>query len=70
MIGWAAACATCFGAADSPMVGGMNNAIFFLLGIVALFWVAFAKLFWDFWQRSKRLAKPAPRLRLLKGGKA
>lgn len=70
MIGWAAACATCFGAADAPMVGGMNNAILFLLGIVALVWVGVVKLFWDFRRRSQRLAKRVPRLRLLKGGKA
>ncbi len=70
MTGWAAACATCFGAADSPIVGGMNNAILFLLGIVAVMWVGFGKLFWDFWQRSKRVSRPATRLRLLKGGKA
>lgn len=66
----AAACATCFGAAESPMVDGMNNAIFLLLGFVGLLWVAVGKLFWDFWRRSQRLAKPVPRLRLLKGGKA
>ncbi|HEX5758100.1 MAG TPA: hypothetical protein VF121_02800 [Thermoanaerobaculia bacterium] len=70
MIAWAAACATCFGAADSPMVGGMNNAILFLLGCVGLMWLGVGKLFWDFRRRSQRLERPAPRLRLLKGGKA
>ena len=66
----AAACATCYGAADAPMVGGMNNAIFLLLGFVGLLWLGVGKLFWDFSRRSRRLARPAPRLRLLKGGKA
>ncbi|SVE29835.1 uncharacterized protein METZ01_LOCUS482689, partial [marine metagenome] len=28
----AQACAVCYGAADDPMVRGMNSAIFFLLG--------------------------------------
>ncbi len=66
---WLVACATCYGAPDSAMVGGMNNAILLLLGFVGLIWLGVGKLFWDFWQRSKRLAKPVPRLRLLKGGK-
>jgi hypothetical protein len=30
----AAACATCYGASDSPMTAGMNNAILTLIGVV------------------------------------
>jgi hypothetical protein len=37
---------------------------------VGLVWIGVGKLFWDFSRRSRRLARPAPRLRLLKGGKA
>jgi len=70
----AAACAACFGAADSPMVHGQNQAILFLLGIVALVQVGVVKVIWDFRQRAKRLPPPptAPairRLRLIHGGK-
>ncbi|HEV7516222.1 MAG TPA: hypothetical protein VGR07_07980 [Thermoanaerobaculia bacterium] len=73
----AAACATCYGAADSPMVDGQNKAILVLLGFVGLVYVFVGKLIWDFRQRAKRLpppesAAPAPRirhLRLIHGGK-
>jgi len=73
----AAACATCYGAADSPMVDGQNKAILVLLGFVGLVYVFVGKLIWDFRQRAKRLppsegAVSAPRirhLRLIHGGK-
>jgi hypothetical protein len=73
----AAACATCYGAADSPMVDGQNKAILVLLGFVGLLYVFVGKVIWDFRQRAKRLpppesAAPAPRirhLRLIHGGK-
>jgi heme/copper-type cytochrome/quinol oxidase subunit 2 len=70
----AAACAACFGAADSPMVHGQNQAILFLLGIVALVQVGVVKVIWDFRQRAKRLPPPPTasavrRLRLIHGGK-
>jgi hypothetical protein len=73
----AAACATCYGAADSPMVDGQNKAILVLLGFVGLVYVFVGKLIWDFRQRAKRLPPPesaasAPRirhLRLIHGGK-
>jgi hypothetical protein len=73
----AAACATCYGAADTPMVNGQNKAILVLLGFVGLVYVFVGKLIWDFRQRAKRLslsdgAAPAPRirhLRLIHGGK-
>jgi hypothetical protein len=73
----AAACATCYGAADTPMVNGQNKAILVLLGFVGLVYAFVGKLIWDFRQRAKRLppaegAAPAPRirhLRLIHGGK-
>ena len=73
----AAACATCYGAADTPMVNGQNKAILVLLGFVGLIYAFVGKLIWDFRQRAKRLpppesAAPAPRirhLRLIHGGK-
>jgi uncharacterized iron-regulated membrane protein len=73
----AAACATCYGAADAPMVNGQNKAILVLLGFVGLVYVFVGKVIWDFRQRAKRLPPPesaasAPRirhLRLIHGGK-
>jgi len=68
----ASACATCFGAPDSPMTKGMNNAIFLLIGVVGLVYVGIGKVALDFRKRSKRLAekeRPKPRLRLIRGEK-
>jgi hypothetical protein len=72
----AAACATCYGAADTPMVNGQNKAILVLLGFVGLVYVFAAKVIWDFRRRAQRLPPPegvsAPRirhLRLIHGGK-
>jgi uncharacterized membrane protein YphA (DoxX/SURF4 family) len=66
----ASACATCFGAPDSPMTKGMNNAIFLLIGVVGLVYVGIGKVALDFRKRSKRLAeKERPKLRLIRGEK-
>jgi hypothetical protein len=65
----AAACSTCYGAADSPMTKGMNNGILVLLGFVGLMYVGFGKLFLDFRKRSKKLEDARPRLRLIHGEK-
>lgn len=66
----ASACATCFGAADSPMTKGMNNAILMLIGVVGVVYVGIGKVALDFWRRSKRLAeKEKPQLRLIRGEK-
>ena len=63
----AAACATCFGDPDSPMVHGMNNGILLLLGCVGLVYLGIGKVFWELRKRAKRMAKPE--LRLINGGK-
>lgn len=68
----AAACATCFGAADSPMTHGMNNGILALIGVVGLVYVGIGKVALDFRRRARRLAekeKTRPQLRILRGGK-
>ena len=49
----ASACPVCFGAPDDPMVKGVNNGIWVLLGLVALVQVGFAAMFWSFWRRAR-----------------
>ena len=63
----AAACATCYGAADSPLVDGQNKGILVLLGFVALVQVGVIKVILDFRRRARRLAPP--QLRIIHGGK-
>lgn len=66
----ASACATCYGAADSPQTQGMNNAILVLVGFVGLLWIGVGRIIWDFRKRSKKLEQSArPRLRLIHGEK-
>jgi uncharacterized membrane protein YphA (DoxX/SURF4 family) len=68
----AAACATCYGAADSPMTQGMNNGILTLIGVVGLVYVGIGKVFLDFRRRARRLSQQATvrqRLRLIHGEK-
>lgn len=68
----AAACATCYGAADSPMTQGMNNAILTLIAVVGVVYVGIGKVILDFRRRSKRLSQKLTvrqRLRLIHGEK-
>ena len=68
----AAACATCYGASDSPMTAGMNNAILTLIGVVGLVYVGIGKVILEFRRRSRTLAEKATarqRLRLIHGEK-
>jgi p-aminobenzoyl-glutamate transporter AbgT len=68
----AVACATCYGASDSPMTAGMNNAILTLIGVVGLVYVGIGKVILEFRRRSRKLAEKATarqRLRLIHGEK-
>lgn len=68
----AAACATCFGAADAPMTKGMNNAILTLIVLVGVVYAGIGKVILDFRRRSKKLSEKATvrqRLRLIHGEK-
>lgn len=68
----AAACATCYGAADAPMTKGMNNAILTLIALVGVVYVGIGKVFLDFRRRSRKLEQKATvrqRLRLIHGEK-
>ena len=51
----AQACAVCYGAADDPMVKGMNSAIFFLLGTIGSILLGVISLTIYFARRAKRL---------------
>lgn len=68
----AMACATCYGAADSPMTKGMNNGILTLIALVGIVYVGIGKVFLDFRRRSRRLNEKATvrqRLHLIHGEK-
>lgn len=68
----ALACATCYGAADSPMTKGMNNGILTLIALVGVVYVGIGKVFLDFRRRSRRLNEKATvrqRLHLIHGEK-
>ncbi len=64
----ATACAVCYGAEDSAMTAGMNNAILLLLGVVALVQGSFAALFLSFRQRARRVRNQAKGQRPSIGG--
>jgi hypothetical protein len=69
---FALACATCYGAADSPMTQGMNNGILTLIAVVGVVYVGIGKVFLDFRRRSRRLNEKATvrqRLHLIHGEK-
>ena len=56
------ACATCYGASDSPMADGMNWGIFTLLGIVVPVLVSFLAFFIYLIRKSEALAKAAEKI--------
>jgi hypothetical protein len=49
----AGACPACYGAPNDPMVKGVNNGIWVLLGLVGLVQAGFVALFWSFWRRAR-----------------
>jgi len=64
----AAACAVCYGAEDSAMTAGMNNAILLLLAVVALVQGSFVALFLSFRQRARRARSQGKNLQPTHGG--
>jgi len=64
----AAACAVCYGAEDSAMTAGMNNAILLLLGVVALVQGGFVALFLSFRQRARQARSQGKDLQPTHGG--
>ena len=61
----ALACPVCFGAPDDPMVKGVNNGVWVLLGLVALVQVGFAAMFWSFWRRAREQKRFRDSLRVI-----
>ena len=64
----AEACAVCYGAEDSAMTAGMNNAILMLLAVVALVQGSFAALFFSLRQRARRARLRREELQPTHGG--
>jgi type IV secretory pathway TrbL component len=50
------------------MSAGLNNAVAFLLGIVAVVQVGFVALFWSFRRRAKERARRKASLEVIEGG--
>ncbi|HEX7704939.1 MAG TPA: hypothetical protein VF701_00625 [Thermoanaerobaculia bacterium] len=62
------ACAVCFGSPDDPLVKGVNNGIWVLLGLVAFVQIGFVAMFWSFWRRARELRRFREGLRVIEGG--
>ena len=62
------ACPVCFGAPDDPMVKGVNNGIWVLLGLIAFVQLGFGAMFWSFWRRAREQRRFRESLRLIEGG--
>ena len=62
------ACPTCYGAPDSPLTKGSDNAMLFMLGIVGFVQAGFIGLFITFWRRARALRRRRDSFRLLDGG--
>lgn len=64
----ALACAVCYGAPGDPMVKGVNNGIWVLLGLVAFVQIGFVAMFWSFWRRARELQRFRESLHVIEGG--
>lgn len=53
----ASACPSCYGAADSPMIDGMNMAIMSMVGIVGFVLTGFVTVFFMIRRRMKKLSE-------------
>ena len=62
------ACPVCFGAPNDPMVKGMNNGIWVLLGVVGVVQIGFIAMFWSFWRRARDQRRFRESLRVIEGG--
>ncbi len=65
----AMACPVCFGESDSPMAQGMNNGIFFLLGVIGAVQIGFVALFVSFRRRGKEIQERKDSFEIISGGR-
>ena len=65
----AMACPVCFGESDSPMAQGMNNGIFFLLGVIGTVQIGFVALFVSFRRRGRELQERRDSFEVVRGGR-
>ncbi len=63
----AMACPVCWGQSDSPMAQGMNNGIFFLLGIIGTVQIGFVALFVSFRRRGKEIQERRDSFEVING---
>ncbi len=64
----AMACPVCFGESDSPMAQGMNNGIFFLLGVIGAVQIGFVALFVSFRRRGREVQERKEAFEVIRGG--
>ncbi|HEX2120063.1 MAG TPA: hypothetical protein VHL59_00340 [Thermoanaerobaculia bacterium] len=64
----ALACSVCWGAPDDPMVKGVNNGIWVLLGLVGFVQIGFVALFWTFWRRAREQRRFRESFHVIEGG--
>jgi hypothetical protein len=64
----ALACPVCFGDPSSPLTKGAANAIWFLIGIVALVQAGFIALFVSFWRRARAMRRLREQFHVIEGG--
>ncbi len=62
------ACTVCWGAPDDPMVKGVNNGIWVLLGLVGFVQIGFVALFWSFWRRARDQRRFRESFHVIEGG--
>jgi len=48
-------CAVCYGAIDDPMAQGMNNGVFFLLGVISFILLSIIASIFHLYRKSKTL---------------
>ena len=63
-----AACAVCYGAAESTMATGLNNGILVLLGVIGVVQGGLVALFVSFWRRARALRTRRESFDLIDGG--
>ena len=64
----ASACPVCVGDSDSQMVQGANNAVLFMLGVVAVVQIGLIALFMSFRRRTQSLNERREQFQLIEGG--